>query len=175
MKSFFSEPERQKALENIKALVPHLETQGAARKEFVQEIRNLLDPEAANKEDASDIFFRCPAEDVMDQLRIAEEDTESDVISGGGAAVSLPGALAASVGGSVGISQLFTGFKTAAMNVLNFTTYYEMKDRAGTIGKTGVAVLIDKKIPSQVERVHLVGHSFGGRLVTAAAANSTTR
>lgn len=59
------------------------------------------------------------------------------------------------------------------MNVLNYTTYYEMKERGGTIGKKGVAPLIDK-LSDQVERIHLIGHSFGGRVVAAAAANSTT-
>ena len=59
------------------------------------------------------------------------------------------------------------------MNVLNFTTYFEMKARAGTVGKNGVAPLIDRLAP-QVQRIHLIGHSFGGRVVTAAAANSTT-
>ena len=55
------------------------------------------------------------------------------------------------------------------MNVLNFTTYYEMKARAGTVGKNGVGQLIDHLAP-QVERIHLIGHSFGGRVVAAAAA-----
>jgi pimeloyl-ACP methyl ester carboxylesterase len=49
-----------------------------------------------------------------------------------------------------------------------------MKQRAGTVGKSGVAPLIDE-LANQVEGIHLVGHSFGGRVVTAAAANSTTK
>ena len=69
-------------------------------------------------------------------------------------------------------SEFLSGFKAAAMNVLNFTTYFEMKARAGTVGKNGVAALIDRLAP-QVQRIHLVGHSFGGRVVAAAAANST--
>ena len=48
-----------------------------------------------------------------------------------------------------------------------------MKQRAGTVGKRGVAPLIDE-LASKVNRIHLVGHSFGGRVVTAAAANSAT-
>jgi hypothetical protein len=66
-----------------------------------------------------------------------------------------------------------SGIHAAAVNFLNFTTYFEMKTRAGTIGKQGVAKLIDT-FPDRVERIHLIGHSFGGRLVTSAAANSTT-
>jgi pimeloyl-ACP methyl ester carboxylesterase len=37
----------------------------------------------------------------------------------------------------------------------------------------GVAKLIDG-LPAHVKRVHLIGHSFGGRVVTSAAAGSTT-
>ena len=48
-----------------------------------------------------------------------------------------------------------------------------MKKRAGTVGAKGLAPLVDE-LAQQVERVHLVGHSFGGRLVAAAAANSAT-
>jgi pimeloyl-ACP methyl ester carboxylesterase len=58
---------------------------------------------------------------------------------------------------------------------LNITTYYEMKQRAGTVGVQGLAPLIDElaKRP-QLRHIHLVGHSFGARLVTAAAMASTT-
>ena len=48
-----------------------------------------------------------------------------------------------------------------------------MKTRAGTIGKNGVAPFLDR-LPPSIEAIHLIGHSFGGRVVTAAAANSTT-
>ena len=59
------------------------------------------------------------------------------------------------------------------MNLLNYTTYYLMKERAGKVGKNGVAKLVDRLAP-EVQRIYLIGHSFGGRLVTAAAANSQT-
>ena len=48
-----------------------------------------------------------------------------------------------------------------------------VKARAGNVGKNGVSKVVDKLAP-KVQRVHLIGHSFGGRVVTAAAANSTT-
>ena len=67
--------------------------------------------------------------------------------------------------------EFFSGFKAAAANILNYTTYYEMKTRAGAVGKNGVGPLLDKLAP-QVQRIHLIGHSFGSRVVTAAAANS---
>jgi len=67
--------------------------------------------------------------------------------------------------------EFFSGFKAAVVNILNYTTYYEMKTRSGAVGKSGVAPLIDKLAP-QVERIHLIGHSFGSRTVTAAALHS---
>lgn len=46
-----------------------------------------------------------------------------------------------------------------------------MKDRAGHIGRSGLApVLARLRAVAPGARVHLVGHSFGARLVTAAAA-----
>ena len=66
-----------------------------------------------------------------------------------------------------------SGFASSALNLLNYGTYFEMKARAGNVGKNGVAKLIDKLAP-QVQRIHLIGHSFGGRVVAATAANSTT-
>jgi hypothetical protein len=79
----------------------------------------------------------------------------------------------AAEGGAAGLAAFLSGFKAAAMNVLNFTTYFEMKARAGNVGKNGVAKLVDKLAP-QVQRIHLIGHSFGGRVVTATGANSST-
>jgi pimeloyl-ACP methyl ester carboxylesterase len=45
-----------------------------------------------------------------------------------------------------------------------------MKSRAGTVGGNGVAVMLTRLRSERPDlRLHLVGHSFGGRLVTAAA------
>jgi len=56
------------------------------------------------------------------------------------------------------------------LNLSNVTTFYQMKERAGTIGSQGLAALLDEisdRYPAI--RIHLAGHSFGARLVTAAA------
>ena len=59
------------------------------------------------------------------------------------------------------------------MTLGNLLTYYTMKDRAGIVGRTGavgtVRALRTCRTPAAGPRVHLVGHSFGGRLVTSAA------
>jgi hypothetical protein len=62
------------------------------------------------------------------------------------------------------------GIKSAVNKLLNMSTYYEMKSMAGTVGREGVCSFL-REIRSRrpAVRLHLVGHSFGGRLVTSAA------
>jgi pimeloyl-ACP methyl ester carboxylesterase len=73
-------------------------------------------------------------------------------------------------GGAAGVADLVSGVKAAARRIANFATYNEMKQRAGIVGATGVASLIDAIRDRQKSvKIHLVGHSFGGRLVTAAS------
>jgi hypothetical protein len=111
----------------------------------------------------------------MQALKIDEDELGDDVAAANGSA-SLPlsvGSVAAPVGGAVGLGSSLSGFAASALNLLNYTTYYTMKMRAGTVGKNGVGPLVDRLAP-QVERIHLIGHSFGGRVVAATAAGSTT-
>ena len=176
MKKFFTEPAQQKTLGEAKALLPDIAEKGSVRQEFVNKIRSLLDPASANEEDASKTFFEDDGNELMKNLKVDEDDLDKEVAGDGEGSASLPlgvGTVHPAEGGAAGLATFLAGFKAAAMNVLNFTTYFEMKTRAGTVGKNGVAKLIDKLAP-QVQRIHLIGHSFGGRVVTATAANSST-
>ncbi len=178
MKDFFTEPEQQAVLDAARALVPDLESKGSARREFVNRIRSLLDPSAASRDDASSTFFKDDGDALMQNLKVDADDLDEALSgsggSGGSAALPLGVATAVRVQqGAAGLTETITGFKAAAMNILNYTTYYEMKARAGTVGKDGVAKLIDA-FPAHVQRIHLVGHSFGGRLVASTAASSAT-
>lgn len=76
-------------------------------------------------------------------------------------------------GGASGLLD-FSGFLNGARNLLNFTTYYQMKARAGQVGVLGLnPVLVRVKAAVPACRLHLIGHSFGARLVTAATAGPT--
>ena len=175
MKGFFTTAKQKQTLDELKALVPDLQDKKSAQRQFVEKVRSLLDPGAANDEDASNAFFKDDGAEIMERLEIDEEDFDEAIREEGGGA-SLPlgvGVVKPSTGGAAGIFGFLSGIKAGAMNVLNFTTYYEMKARAGKVGANGVAKLIDS-LPAHVQRIHLVGHSFGGRVVTAAAASSTT-
>jgi predicted alpha/beta hydrolase family esterase len=175
MKAFFTSPAQRATLDELRALVPDLQDKGSARRAFVEKLRSLLDPTAAEQEDRSNVFFKDDGNDIMERLKIDEDDLDASLTGGEGSA-SLPlgvGVVKPAAGGAAGFFGFLSGFKAAAMNVMNFTTYYEMKSRAGKVGANGVAPLIDR-LAQQVERIHLVGHSFGGRVVTSAAAASKT-
>ncbi|WP_225822139.1 serine-threonine protein kinase [Streptomyces naphthomycinicus] len=56
-----------------------------------------------------------------------------------------------------------------AKELLRQVTYYQMKRRAGTVGEHGLGPLLGRLAGAAPGvRVHLVGHSFGGRLVAFA-------
>ncbi len=61
------------------------------------------------------------------------------------------------------------GLWDGAHELLRQATYYAMKRRAGTVGELGLGPLIGQLAQAAPNvRVHLIGHSFGGRLVSFA-------
>lgn len=80
------------------------------------------------------------------------------------------------VGGALGIGDSLKGFiagrKAAAARLLNMLTYYTMKKRAGVVGRKLGSELLPKFRGNGPLRIHLAGHSFGARLVTAAASSA---
>lgn len=67
------------------------------------------------------------------------------------------------------VSGLISGPRAAVARFLNQLTYYEMKKRAGIVGEALTKNVLSKLVLQQPIRLHLVGHSFGARLVSAAA------
>lgn len=55
-------------------------------------------------------------------------------------------------------------------NALRVASVYQMKDRAGAVGSRGVAALLSDVLDSAPGRVHLVGHSYGCKVVLSALA-----
>jgi hypothetical protein len=156
-------PLRTAAINDAQALVPRLENDPAARREFVLLLRSILNPNSAETDDGSMEFF---AKDPQQLFADLQEPVGAPAAAGvGGGATAL-----ANAGGAAGLRDFFGGVGAAARRLVNFTTYYEMKDRAGLVGRTGVAQAVrELRRVNPNLRLHLVGHSFGGRLVTAAA------
>ena len=153
---------RSSSIAAAQALVPRLDREEAARREFVLHLRALLDPAGAHPDDGTQEFFTVDPLDIFESF---EEPVPAPAATGGGGAAALDGA-----GGAAGLGDLLSGVKAAARRIANFASYYEMKQRAGTVGRSGLApVLRQLRERAPALRLHLVGHSFGGRLITAAA------
>lgn len=153
---------REANLSRAQELIPELESDPDARKEYVFRLRTVLDASATHVDDGSEEFFTVAPEELFEKLK-----------GGVGAPVgrSATGAARVSaIGGAASLDDLLSGFGAAARRIANFTTYLEMKERAGRVGRVGLAsVLLRFRERRRDLRLHLIGHSFGGRLVTAAA------
>jgi predicted alpha/beta hydrolase family esterase len=155
---------KEDAIATLRNLGTRLE-QPDAQRDFVRTLRNIVGTSGTETSlDASDFFFGVSDPGaVFENARQASSDVGETTPEGAGG-----------MGGAAGL-HIADDIAGAADDLLNIATYYEMKNRAGTVGAKGLAPLIDKLAGNpHLVHIHLVGHSFGARLVTAAAMASTT-
>jgi pimeloyl-ACP methyl ester carboxylesterase len=158
----------QAALERAQAQVAKLDEDEDAQRKFVEAIRSLLPRTASQADDGSDQFFTRDAIELLQDL--ARPVVAPPPTGQGGGALSLDDDVGTVTGEAAGIRDLWEGVKAGARRLLNFTTYCKMKERAGLVGKTGVADVLRQILQRLPQiKIHLIGHSFGGRLVTAVA------
>ncbi len=169
LKVVFDAPGADTAIDQAKLLVPLLEDKQTARHDFADLLRNMLPRTAAEEEDASTDLFALPADEVMRRLGRPVLPPLSYTAPGGGGIAAVGG----SSGHAAGFfgSLLSGGPRSAALKLMNFLTYYQMKERAGTVGRGGVYDIL-RQVRDQRPDIglHMVGHSFGARLATAATA-----
>ncbi|MGE5826856.1 MAG: hypothetical protein ACM30G_00630 [Micromonosporaceae bacterium] len=150
--------------DRLQALVPALDASATARREFLDLLRSQLPaPPPGDEDPPPSALVAGDAEHVFDVANAPETNPNAPERPGG--AAELAGAAGFSLG----------GFLRAARNLLNTTTYYTMKERAGNVGANGAADLLRTLADrAQPTRRHLVGHSFGARVVAAASAQQAT-
>lgn len=185
LKDLLPNPTSQSSLDSARQLLDKLEADPKARTQFVQLLGNAMQPELDPAQRTPDEGTRqlTDVEDATSLLTsLAQPIGPQSNVNGGGAAalgslngpLETPGASLTGLGrGAAGIGDLFGNIKQGALRLLNLVTYSTMKDRAGKIGRNSVNPLlsrIQRALPAhEAIRFHLVGHSFGGRVVTAAA------
>ena len=163
LKGFFDNSDADLLLSRAQQLVPRLENDPAAANEFTDLIRSLPGNKENNAEDNSDRFFTISSQELMDTM--SRPDLAAPPEPGMGGAAGFDPA-----GGALGIKDFLGGVLAGARKVLNFTTYIQMKERAGLVGRVGVnGTLKQIRETDPAIKIHLIGHSFGGRLVTSAA------
>ncbi|MEV7908458.1 hypothetical protein, partial [Streptomyces anulatus] len=151
LRELFPAREDREKLERARALVPDVERSQDARLSFATLIVGLLNRGAEDAEDASDRLFSLPRQTLVERF------SRPPVLADDPAPV-----------GRLSWNPL-GGVLDGLRHLVDFAAYYQMKERAGTVGRIGLAPFLREGIP-QGTRVHLVGHSFGARLITAAAA-----
>jgi len=76
-----------------------------------------------------------------------------------------------SEGGAAGLRDQFATLWNGAKGALRVATYWQMKERAGVVGRTGLGPMLSQIAAEAPDtRLHLIGHSFGARLVSYALA-----
>jgi hypothetical protein len=145
----FKRPEQVAAIEEMARLLDERPKNDPAALSRFQQLLGALAPPSADPEDNGDrALVTEPPDHVFRSMAVG---------------VARPRAAAA------GIDDAFEGLWTGAREALRATTYWHMKSRAGTVGRAGLGPLIGRIHASQPGvRVHLIGHSFGARVVSFA-------
>jgi hypothetical protein len=189
LRGAFDAPDADALLDAAAALVPKLERSQEALEKFVGHVRGLA-PDSAfgpdtEDDDAADLFRELSPDVIADGLAdpalghpllddpplgdVAGQGTPERAAPDGGVVLVTDGPRDVADLGSAAFLGLPSGPLDAGRRCLNLATYYQMKRRAGVVGECGLAPVLDT-LMAPGQRLHLAGHSFGARLVTAAAA-----
>jgi len=131
----------------------------------VHELARLLAPALRPSEEGG------PAEAAASEANIVEALTEIQRAEGGRPAdddldaIGVVGGAAAGDVAAAGLLDILDP-RTA----VRLASLYLMKDRAGKVGSSGVAVLLREMLKQTTAPVHAIGHSFGCKVMLSAAA-----
>jgi pimeloyl-ACP methyl ester carboxylesterase len=165
--SFMGTSDATQSLSRAAALVPNLASSIDARDEFVRIVRAFMPHDANNEEPViADDLFTLDGDQLLQRLSRPGHDGAGTPGAGG----------ATSMGGAAGLGDWIGKAVNGAKSLVNLVTYYQMKTRAGDVGTSGVYDMLRQIRAARPAdgtnplRLHLIGHSFGCRLVTAATA-----
>src|SRR6185312_12660238 len=184
---YAGDPAAAGKVQHARDQIAKLEVSQSAQDDFVFALKSMLPPPRGERDEGLDDareqldHSSSPGHAVLSRLSVPVFPVMHNSSSAsGGAALAL--AMAAGGGTVGGAANIFTdigsGIKAGASRLLNLFTYYTMKDRAGIVGRTGAAQTVAKIQAASISRtaagkkplkIHLMGHSFGGRLVTSVA------
>jgi len=139
-------PAQRAKLEKAVTLLPKLEGNAKAQDEFVALVLSLLDHAPLDKTEGLPQIRKRSGSELLARLGAPTAD------------------------GTRGIGNVFSTIAGGVGQFLNLTKWYVMKDRSGTVGANGVAAAVRALHDNRPGiRIHLVGHSLGGRLMASCA------
>jgi hypothetical protein len=165
-------PEQRQRLESAIQLLDQVEESTQAQDRFVDHVLSLLadspsDPteglEAIRAKDGSELLEALEA-----PIRLPTAASSDD--EGGVTAVDSSFVRGEDEGGTQGVASFFGSIFGRIGQFINLTTWYQMKNRSGVVGDQGTAKAVRELEASRPGlKIHLVGHSLGGRLMAACA------
>jgi len=170
LSGFIGTPGAKRSLARARALAPVLASSLDARDEFVRIVRAFM-PHDVNVEEPviPDDLFTLDGDQLLQRLSRAGHDS-----------TAAGARRATSSGGAAGLGDWIGKAVDGAKGLVNLVTYYQMKNRAGVVGERGAYDMLRQIRAARPAdgndslRLHLIGHSFGCRLVTAATAGPAT-
>ena len=139
-------PDERRKLEKAIAMLPTLEGHPKAQDQFVELVLSLIEDSALDQTEGIAQLRRRSGSETLARLSGAAPD------------------------GTRGIGGVFGTIAGGVGQFLNLTNWYVMKDRSGAVGAKGVADAVRALHASRPAiRLHLVGHSLGGRLMASCA------
>lgn len=160
------------AIARAQAMLPALDDSSAFQDAFASELMLLLEHAAADPTEGLDRVRATAGHELFDKLAgplVVPVDDDDE--GGSGSATAVPDAFGGDdEGEAADFRTLLASVGHRANRMVNFTTWYVMKERAGAVGADGLAPVVRAIAGASPEtRIHLVGHSLGGRLVASAA------
>ncbi len=156
------------------ALLDGIEDDTDKQNEFVDKLLSSIQGDAIDESEGLEFIRSMEGSKVMERLssrrrrRVPREDDEED--GGGTSSLSSMSAMGDEEGAAQGLGSFLGGVLGKAGQLVNLATWYIMKDRAGLAGMRGFAQAVrDLKTANPEVKIHLVGHSLGGRLMAACA------
>lgn len=160
------------AVDRALALLDHLEDSAAKQDQFVSLLLSLADSTDADPTEGfdrvaaqrgSELFAKLKSPIILPTVR---RDDDGGVMALNGGATGIAGG----TGAPLFIGGALKSIAGRVGQVLNLTTWYMMKNRSGTVGANGVAAAVRAlKTHHPALRIHLIGHSLGGRCMAACA------
>lgn len=166
--------EQKAKIDRAITLLDQIEGNPAVQDEFVSLVLSVTSTASADPLEGLDRVKARPGSEVLDVLKapVILPTTVDDGTSDGGAAGLDDSAfpVASDDGSAQGLGNFFGSVLGAAGKLANLTTWYVMKDRSGAVGANGVAPAVrDLRAAFPNLKIHLVGHSLGGRLMASCA------
>ena len=167
-------PAHSATLDQAIALLAEIDDNPAAQNRFSALVLSLLDSSEADPTEGLDRIRQQEGSVLLQKLKApiilptqasdADSDSSGDVMAFDDI----------DSGGAQSIGSFFGSILNGIDKFINLTTWYVMKNRSGVVGATGVAKAVREVKGSNGNiKIHLVGHSLGGRLMAACAKTLT--